>query len=167
MNILSGKKTEGEINGQLQFLSEGVPPEKLLPGVIAYIYNYSPLLGMLTIKETLYFAAKNRLHNSISDHEVDSRIVTLISELELHRFTNSYVDSLTLLQKKLVILGIELISGPKFLFGDNPLEGLDECNAYEYMSILRKVIFSFFLFQKKKTFKKPFKVIRAKYSQIN
>ncbi len=85
----------------------------------------------------------------LAETEVESRIDTLLSELEIRDFAHRRIDNLSAGMKQRVAIARSLIHSPKFIIFDEPTTGLDVPTAQivlDYIKICRdagrSVIFS-------------------------
>ncbi|KAF2823740.1 ATP-binding cassette transporter-like protein [Ophiobolus disseminans] len=109
-----------------------------------YVEQEDALVGSLTVRETLYFAAKLGLPASISASERTSRITSLLQSFGLTHQANTLIGTplrkgVSGGQKRRVSVASQLITGPKVLFLDEPTSGLDARASWEVMRFVREV----------------------------
>ena len=111
----------------------------------AYVECEDALIGALTVKETLYFAAQLSLSGSISAAERIRRVNHLLQEFGLVREANTIIGTpvkkgISTGQKRRTSVAAQLISAPKILFLDEPTSGLDSEASFNVMSFIRDVV---------------------------
>ena len=112
--------------------------------VSAYVEQEDALIGALTVKETLSFAAKLALPKSISKTERIQRINGLLSAFGLVNQADTLIGTpirkgISGGQKRRVSVASQLITSPKILFLDEPTSGLDSTASYEVVSFVRQI----------------------------
>ncbi|XP_073147213.1 ABC transporter G family member 5 [Henckelia pumila] len=110
--------------------------------VSGYVTQKDTLFPLLTVEETLRFSAKFRL--SLPDHELDSRVKSLMQELGLDhvsgaRVGDDRVRGISGGEKRRVSIGVEVIHDPKVLILDEPTSGLDSISAFQIMDMLKSM----------------------------
>ncbi|XP_070047793.1 ABC transporter G family member STR2-like [Nicotiana tomentosiformis] len=106
----------------------------------AYIMQDDRLFPMLTVYETLLFAADFRL-GPISMTDKRQRVEKLIEQLGLPSARNTYIGDegtrgVSGGERRRVSIGVDIIHGPSLLFLDEPTSGLDSTSAH---SVIDKV----------------------------
>ena len=141
LRALSGqsKQIEGDvlINGSPLYASEGAYRH-----LIGFVPQDDIIHGALTVYEALYFAAKLRLPDDLSETELQDRIHEVIQVLELNGKETLQVQKLSGGQRKRVSIGVELLSSPNLFFLDEPTSGLDpglERTMMEFLKSLSKL----------------------------
>ena len=112
--------------------------------ISSYVEQEDALLGALTVKETLSFAAKLSLGNSVSKGERIRRIESLLVSFGLKGQENTLVGTpirkgISGGQKRRLGVAGALITSPKILFLDEPTSGLDSTASFEVISFIRNV----------------------------
>lgn len=110
----------------------------------SYVEQEDALVGSLTVRETLYFAAQLALPSSISKSERKARIEGLLSAFGLRDQADTLIGTpirkgVSGGQKRRVSVASQLITSPKILFLDEPTSGLDSAASYEVMRFVRDV----------------------------
>ncbi|KAL8711148.1 MAG: hypothetical protein Q9220_004293 [cf. Caloplaca sp. 1 TL-2023] len=128
--------------------------------ISSYVEQEDALIGSLTVRETLDFAARLSLPryenqdaqcqhliraNSISKHERLLRVEELLSSFGLRDQANTIVGTpirkgISGGQKRRLSIASQLITGPKILFLDEPTSGLDSTASFEVIKFLKKVV---------------------------
>lgn len=112
--------------------------------ISCYVEQEDALVGSLTVRETLSFAASLSLPSTISKEERISRVEALISSFGLSDQANTLVGTpirkgISGGQKRRVSVAAQLITSPKILFLDEPTSGLDSAAAFEVISFVKDV----------------------------
>ncbi|CAB4009782.1 ATP-binding cassette sub-family G member 2 isoform X1 [Paramuricea clavata] len=98
-------------------------------------------MGLLTVRENIYFSASLRLPSSMSSEEKAQKVDKLIDELGLAKVADSKVGNEVVRgisggEKRRTGIGMELITSPHVLFLDEPTTGLDASTASSVMQLL-------------------------------
>ena len=132
----------------------------ILQQVSSYVEQEDALIGSLTVRETMNFAARLSLprqdHNlelpafadecrSVPTSERVRRVEELIVAFGLQNQSDTIVGTpirkgISGGQKRRLSIASQLITAPKVLFLDEPTSGLDSTASYEVMSYLRTVV---------------------------
>ncbi|TVU35394.1 hypothetical protein EJB05_17281, partial [Eragrostis curvula] len=107
----------------------------------AYVMQDDRLFPMLTVYETLMFAADFRLGSTVSASDKKLRVENLIEQLGLTSSRNTYIGDegtrgVSGGERRRVSIGVDIIHGPALLFLDEPTSGLDSTSAH---SVIEKV----------------------------
>jgi len=139
MNVLNGfvKPSQGQV------LYDGVELYsnlEALKSTIGYVPQEDIMHRQLSARRCLYYAAKLRLPEDVSDEEIVRRIEEMLDRLKIEpqRWENP-VFTLSGGQRKRVSLGIELLSKPRVLFLDEPTAGLDPRTETLMMMLFRQL----------------------------
>lgn len=135
----SGAKVEGEsyVNGvKIDSASFG--------RITSYVEQEDALIGSLTVRETLKFAADLSLPSSVKKSQRIERIQTLIEAFGIQNQANTLVGTpirkgISGGQKRRVSVASQLITCPKILFLDEPTSGLDSTASFEVMSYAKEL----------------------------
>jgi ABC-type multidrug transport system ATPase subunit len=109
-----------------------------------YVEQEDSLIGSLTARETLEFAAKLGLPSSVTKTERKQRVEGLLASFGLLRSADTIIGTavrkgLSGGEKRRVSVASQLITCPKVMFLDEPTSGLDSVASFEVMSYLRVV----------------------------
>eukprot|EP00271_Cylindrocystis_brebissonii_P019546 TRINITY_DN5977_c1_g1_i1.p1 TRINITY_DN5977_c1_g1~~TRINITY_DN5977_c1_g1_i1.p1 ORF type:complete len:618 (+),score=31.12 TRINITY_DN5977_c1_g1_i1:835-2688(+) len=130
----------GKLCGSINFDGELMTPN-LASSVSAYVQQEDALIGALTVRETIDFAA--RLSTQAQPHERKDWVEKLIEAFGLTNQANTLVGTqlhkgISGGQKRRLSIATQLITCPRIIFLDEPTSGLDSLAAYEIVSFLRK-----------------------------
>lgn len=143
LDVLSGRKTAGQIRGEI--LYNGVEPTPaLLKTRCGYVEQFDTLVPNLTVYEMLLYTAHLKRDTVETKEEKIERVEAVINALRLEEARDVIIgDPLTKGisggQAKRVNIGLALISQPRVLFLDEPTTGLDSFMANEVTNILREL----------------------------
>jgi ABC-type multidrug transport system ATPase subunit/pSer/pThr/pTyr-binding forkhead associated (FHA) protein len=139
MNALNGfvKPTSGKVLYNGADLYQNLDAMK---STIGYVPQEDIMHRQLSVRKCLYYAAKLRLSDDISDDEINRRVEEMLETLKLdqQRWDNP-VATLSGGQRKRVSLGIELLPKPGVLFLDEPTAGLDPRTETLMMMLFRQL----------------------------
>ncbi|KAI2700366.1 hypothetical protein CBS147333_9898 [Penicillium roqueforti] len=117
--------------------------------ITSYVEQEDALIGSLTVRETLKFAADLSLpsevvHSTISKSERIDRIRALLEAFGIQNQAETLVGTpirkgISGGQKRRVSVASQLITCPKILFLDEPTSGLDSTASYEVMSYAKEL----------------------------
>ena len=112
--------------------------------ISCYVEQEDALVGSLTVRETLTFAARLSLPSTISKSERINRVDSLINAFGLADQANTLIGTpirkgISGGQKRRVSVAAQLITSPKILFLDEPTSGLDSAAAFEVISFVKDI----------------------------
>jgi ABC-type multidrug transport system ATPase subunit/ABC-type multidrug transport system permease subunit len=145
MDVISGRKTEGEIQGEIrvngQLKSENSEMFKRISGYCEQSDLHMPLA---TVRESLLFSASLRLPRTVSEQQRKEFVDELLDILELNHLADRIVGNekyagLSPGQLKLLTIGVELAANPSILFLDEPTSGLDSRAAVLVMRCVKRI----------------------------
>jgi ABC-type multidrug transport system ATPase subunit len=142
LDILAGRKNTGVISGDIYVNAR---PIWMLPRrALAYVTQDDVMLGTLTVREHLAYAAMLRLPGSVSKQARLARIETIMRELGLTDIADSRIGTseargISGGERKRVNIATELLAHPKILFLDEATTGLDAANAFQLVSLLKRI----------------------------
>ncbi|KAF8017454.1 hypothetical protein BT93_H2587 [Corymbia citriodora subsp. variegata] len=139
LDAVAGRIASGSLKGRVSLDGMEMSPS-LIKRTSAYIMQDDRLFPMLTVYETLMFAADFRL-GQISTAEKIQRVEKLIEQLGLSSSRNTYIGDegtrgVSGGERRRVSIGVDIIHGPSLLFLDEPTSGLDSTSAH---SVIEKV----------------------------
>ncbi|EFX00337.1 ABC transporter [Grosmannia clavigera kw1407] len=135
----AGATTTGEIcaNGQQVTRSS-------IRALSSYVEQEDALIGSLTVRETMMFAAQLSLPRNVSRKEAFHRVDDLIASFGLQLQANTIVGTpwskgLSGGQKKRLSVASRLVTNPKIMFLDEPTSGLDSALSREVCSYIKAI----------------------------
>ncbi|KAI4918459.1 hypothetical protein J4E90_002843 [Alternaria incomplexa] len=110
----------------------------------SYVEQEDALIGSLTVRETLYFAAQLALPSSIPPSSRKTLITSLLTSFGLTLQSNTLIGTpirkgVSGGQKRRVSVASQLITSPRILFLDEPTSGLDSAASYEVIKFVRDI----------------------------
>jgi ABC-type multidrug transport system ATPase subunit/pSer/pThr/pTyr-binding forkhead associated (FHA) protein len=111
-----------------------------LKSTIGFVPQEDIMHKQLSVRHCLYYAAKLRLPEDLSDEEINRRVDEMLDILKIdpQRWDNP-VATLSGGQRKRVSIGIELLPKPGVLFLDEPTAGLDPRTETLMMMLFRQL----------------------------
>ncbi|KAL8946809.1 MAG: hypothetical protein Q9222_006847, partial [Ikaeria aurantiellina] len=146
LNVLAQRRGPEALNVDGAITLDGYPAStSTFQSISSYVEQEDALIGSLTVRETLDFAARLSLPSSISKHERRLRVEELLSSFGLRDQANTIVGTpirkgISGGQKRRLSIASQLITGPKVLFLDEPTSGLDSTASFEVIKFLKKVV---------------------------
>ncbi|XVF59147.1 hypothetical protein PTKIN_Ptkin07bG0252400 [Pterospermum kingtungense] len=139
---LAGRIASGSLKGRVSLDGMAMSPS-FIKRTSAYIMQDDRLFPMLTVYETMMFAADFRL-GPISTVEKRQRVEKLIEQLGLTSSWNTYIGDAGTRgvsggERRRVSIGVDIIHGPPLLFLDEPTSGLDSTSAYSVIEKVRDI----------------------------
>ncbi len=139
MNALNGfaKPTSGQVLYNNLDLYKSL---SLLKSTIGFVPQEDIMHRQLSVRRCLYYAAKLRLPEDLSEEEINRRVDEMLDILKVdqQRWDNP-VATLSGGQRKRVSIGIELLPKPGVLFLDEPTAGLDPRTETLMMMLFRQL----------------------------
>lgn len=145
LNVLAHRHSVLGADVKANIYINGSPANsKTFRRISAYVEQEDALVGSLTVRETLNFAARLSLPRSIGKHERKSRIESLITAFGLQGQSNTLIGTpirkgISGGQKRRVSVAAQLITSPKLLFLDEPTSGLDSAASFEVISFVKEI----------------------------
>ncbi|KAJ2716534.1 hypothetical protein H4R19_000585 [Coemansia spiralis] len=144
LNILSGRIEGGVLSGQVNFRGR-----KRVPGVfkrrVAYVEQEDMMFPMLTVEETIMFAARLRLADrKYTQLQKVERVASIMHQLRLSHVKSSRIgDALNRGvsggERKRVSIGVGLVTDPDMIVLDEPTSGLDSNSAEMVVELVRDI----------------------------
>ncbi|PKU70630.1 ABC transporter G family member 6 [Dendrobium catenatum] len=143
IDALANRIAKDSLRGSITLNGEPLD-SKLLKVISAYVMQDDLLYPMLTVEETLMFAADFRLPRTLSRSKKKSRVQTLIDQLGLRRAAKTIIGDeghrgVSGGERRRVSIGIDIIHDPIILFLDEPTSGLDSTSAYMVVQVLKRI----------------------------
>ena len=137
--VAAGATTTGSIlvNGQNTTL-------QMIRDLSSYVEQEDALIGSLTVKETMAFAARLSLPSKIDKREARRRVDDLVASFGLQSRADTIVGTpikkgLSGGQKKRLSIASKLVTNPRILFLDEPTSGLDSALSLEVCSYIKAI----------------------------
>jgi ABC-type multidrug transport system ATPase subunit len=143
LDVLAFRKTTGEIGGDILFNGSVCTPAVMRSS--AYVMQDNVHIGVLTVRQTLTYAARLRMDSKKFDvKQRNARVNKVMDMLGLteHAGTlvgNEYIRGISGGQLKRLSIGVEIINLPDLIFLDEPTTGLDSSISYEVMAAVRNL----------------------------
>ncbi|KAK0388905.1 hypothetical protein NLU13_2482 [Sarocladium strictum] len=117
---------------------------QIIRDLSTYVEQEDALIGSLTVRETMMFAARLALPRSIGRKETRRRVDDLITSFGLQGQADTIVGTpikkgLSGGQKKRLGVASRLITNPKILFLDEPTSGLDSALSLEVITFIKEI----------------------------
>lgn len=143
IDALAQRIEKRSLNGNITLNGQEVDPE-LLRNISAYVMQDDLLFPMLTVKETLMFAADVRLPASLGKEAKVERVNTMIRQLGLGGVADTIIGDeshrgVSGGERRRVSIGIDIVHGPLLLFLDEPTSGLDSSSAFMVVETLKHI----------------------------
>lgn len=108
--------------------------------ISGYVTQDEVLFPLLTVKETLMYSARLRLHVGLN--RAKARVSELLKELGLEHVANVRIGGessrgISGGEKRRVSIGVDLVHDPAVLLIDEPTSGLDSASALNVASLLK------------------------------
>ncbi|XP_044508766.1 ABC transporter G family member 6-like [Mangifera indica] len=143
IDALANRIAKGSLKGTITLNGE-VLESRMLKVISAYVMQDDLLFPMLTVEETLMFAAEFRLPRTLSISKKKLRIQALIDQLGLRNAAKTVIGDeghrgVSGGERRRVSIGIDIIHDPIILFLDEPTSGLDSTSAYMVVKVLQRI----------------------------
>ncbi|PWZ17785.1 ABC transporter G family member 23 [Zea mays] len=153
LRILSGRGTGSEIAkpGTVSLNGHAVTSRAQLRRLCGFVTQDDNLLPLLTVRETILFAARFRLRAAATAAERNERVEALMQELGLSDVADSYVGGgdgcgglsaargVSGGERKRVSIAVDIVHDPPVLLLDEPTSGLDSRSALDVLQLLHDV----------------------------
>lgn len=143
IDALANRIAKGSLKGTVSLNGEQFE-SRLLKVISAYVMQDDLLFPMLTVEETLMYAAEFRLPRALSKSKKQLRVQTLIDQLGLRNAANTVIGDeghrgVSGGERRRVSIGTDIIHDPILLFLDEPTSGLDSTSAYMVVKVLQRI----------------------------
>ncbi|KAG9293835.1 hypothetical protein G9A89_019173 [Geosiphon pyriformis] len=137
LDLLAGRKDPKAVSGQI--LLNGRPGE--VKYVSTYVMQDDALMGVLTVRENIQFAADLCFPSSYTPQERRVRVQGIIQEFGLDRVADSKIGTVFVRgvsggEKRRASIASQVITLPKIIFLDEPTTGLDSAASYNVMKAI-------------------------------
>lgn len=143
IDALANRIAKGSLKGTTTLNGE-VLESRMLKVISAYVMQDDLLFPMLTVEETLMFAAEFRLPRSIGPAKKRARVQALIDQLGLRAAANTVIGDeghrgISGGERRRVSIGTDIVHDPIVLFLDEPTSGLDSTSAFMVVKVLQRI----------------------------
>ncbi|XP_075513443.1 ABC transporter G family member 1-like [Primulina tabacum] len=143
IDALANRMAKGSLKGSVRLNGE-VLESRMLKVISAYVMQDDLLFPMLTVEETLMFAAEFRLPRNLSKSKKKLRVQTLVDQLGLRNAAKTVIGDeghrgVSGGERRRVSIGIDIIHDPILLFLDEPTSGLDSTSAFMVVKVLQRI----------------------------
>ncbi|MBA0582089.1 hypothetical protein Gorai_024241, partial [Gossypium raimondii] len=144
MDVLSGRKTSGIIEGDIRI--GGYPKvQDTFARVSSYCEQNDIHSPLITVEESVVYSAWLRLPSQIDSKTKDEFVNKVIETIELDRVRDCLVgipgvNGLSTEQRKRLTIAVELVANPSIIFMDEPTSGLDARAAAIVMRAVKNVV---------------------------
>ncbi|KAM0833325.1 hypothetical protein ACQ4PT_064338 [Festuca glaucescens] len=140
VDALAGRITRASLGGHVTLNGEPLHGGRL-SAISAYVTQDDLLYPMLTVRETLLFAAEMRLSRAHSSAKKRERVEALIDQLGLSCAADTVIGDhdhrgVSGGERRRVSIGTDIIHDPILLFLDEPTSGLDSSSALMLVQVL-------------------------------
>jgi ABC-type multidrug transport system ATPase subunit len=108
---------------------------------IGYVPQDNVLHEELSVNDSLYFAAKLRMAEDVTEDEIQAKMNEVLRDLNINngKLRTSRIKELSGGQKKRVAIAIELLNDPTILFLDEPTSPLDPETIAGFLKCIRQL----------------------------
>ncbi|MED6168444.1 ATP-binding cassette sub- G member 1 [Stylosanthes scabra] len=143
IDALANRIAKGSLKGTVALNGEALD-SRLLKVISAYVMQDDLLFPMLTVEETLMFAAEFRLPRTLSKSKKKARVQALIDQLGIRNAAKTVIGDeghrgVSGGERRRVSIGIDIIHDPIILFLDEPTSGLDSTSAFMVVKVLQRI----------------------------
>ncbi|KAK3232295.1 hypothetical protein Dsin_004176 [Dipteronia sinensis] len=143
IDALANRIAKGSLKGSVTLNGE-VLESSMLKVISAYVMQDDLLFPMLTVEETLMFAAEFRLPRTLSKSKKKMRVQALIDQLGLRNAAKTVIGDeghrgVSGGERRRVSIGTDIIHDPILLFLDEPTSGLDSTSAFMVVKVLQRI----------------------------
>ncbi|GAB4854877.1 ABC transporter G member 16 [Ancistrocladus abbreviatus] len=143
IDALANRIARGSLKGSITLNGEALE-SRLLKVISAYVMQDDLLFPMLTVEETLTFAAEFRLPRTLSKSKKKARVQQLIDQLGLRNASKTVIGDeghrgVSGGERRRVSIGIDIVHDPIILFLDEPTSGLDSTSAFMVVKVLQRI----------------------------
>ncbi|KAG2309330.1 hypothetical protein Bca4012_081694 [Brassica carinata] len=143
IDALANRIARGSLRGTVKLNGETLH-SRMLKVISAYVMQDDLLFPMLTVEETLMFAAEFRLPRSLPKSKKKLRVQALIEQLGIKNAAKTIIGDeghrgISGGERRRVSIGIDIIHDPILLFLDEPTSGLDSTSAFMVVKVLKRI----------------------------
>ncbi|MBA0741426.1 hypothetical protein Gogos_014580 [Gossypium gossypioides] len=144
MDVLSGRKTGGYIEGEIRI--GGYPKvQETYARISAYCEQTDIHSPMITVEESVMYSAWLRLPTEINKHQRLEFVAEVLQMIELDEIKDALVgiphaSGISPEQRKRLTIAVELVSNPSIIFMDEPTSGLDARAAAIVIRVVKNIV---------------------------
>ncbi|XP_024021086.1 ABC transporter G family member 6 [Morus notabilis] len=143
LDALANRIEKESLKGSVDLNGE-VLESRLQKAITAYVMQDDLLYPMLTVEETLMFAAKFRLPRTLEKSKKKERVQAAIDQLGLRSAARMIMGDeghrgISGGERRRVSIGVDIIHDPVLLFLDEPTSGLDSTGAFAVVKVLKRI----------------------------
>ena len=144
LDVIAGRKTAGTQTGEV-FVNGSTQDKRTFARITAYVEQQDLHIAHTTVQEAIEFAAVLRLSAAVTAEQRAAVVDEIMTLLELKPLADRLVgelgggNALSPSQRKLLSIGVELVSQPSILFLDEPTSGLDSRAAANVMRVVKNI----------------------------
>uniref|UniRef100_A0A7N0UE45 ABC transporter domain-containing protein n=1 Tax=Kalanchoe fedtschenkoi TaxID=63787 RepID=A0A7N0UE45_KALFE len=143
IDALANRIAKESLKGTVKLNNESLD-SRLFKVISAYVMQDDLLFPMLTVEETLMFAAEFRLPRSLSKSKKRARVQALIDQLGIRSAATTVIGDeghrgVSGGERRRVSIGTDIIHDPILLFLDEPTSGLDSTSAFMVVKVLQRI----------------------------
>ncbi|KAJ9642112.1 uncharacterized protein PV06_03317 [Exophiala oligosperma] len=145
LNVLAHRTStmKGDFDGKIMINGQ-VTNQQSIRKVSSYVEQEDAMIGILTTRETVDFAARLSLQGTLSKKDRIARVDELIESFGLQRQKDIIVGTplrkgLSGGQKRRLSVASQLVTSPRILFLDEPTSGLDSAASFEVMNYIKQI----------------------------
>ncbi|CAN8254533.1 unnamed protein product [Cochlearia groenlandica] len=143
IDALANRIAKGSLKGTVTLNGEALQ-SRTLKVIAAYVMQDDLLFPMLTVEETLMFAAEFRLPRTLPSSKKKLRVQALIDQLGIRNAAKTIIGDeghrgISGGERRRVSIGIDIVHDPIVLFLDEPTSGLDSTSAFMVVNVLKKI----------------------------
>ncbi|KAJ4746080.1 ABC transporter G family member 2 [Rhynchospora pubera] len=144
LDALANRIARESLQGTITLNGERLKSGALLKVISTYVMQDDMLYPMLTVEETLMFAAEFRLPKTWTTRDKKKRVEVLIDQLGLKKAAKTIVGDeghrgVSGGERRRVSIGVDIVHDPIILFLDEPISGLDSTSAYMVIKVLHEI----------------------------
>ncbi|KAK8565615.1 hypothetical protein V6N12_059172 [Hibiscus sabdariffa] len=144
MDVLSGRKTGGYIEGEIRI--GGYPKvQETYARISAYCEQTDIHSPMITVEESMKYSAWLRLPTEVGNQKRLEFVEEVLQMIELDEIKDALVgvpcvSGISPEQRKRLTIAVELVSNPSIIFMDEPTSGFDARSAAIVMRVVKNIV---------------------------
>jgi ABC-type multidrug transport system ATPase subunit len=144
LDILAMRNKRGAVKGTVTANDKPLRKWKGYKRLSAYVSQDDRLMGTLTVRESLMFAADVKIPGCVTNKEKRAIVDNVLQKLSIDHVAERRIGTATKRgisggEKRRVSIAMELVHNPQVLFLDEPTSGLDAASAFEVCQYLKEM----------------------------